>query len=96
MTFSRHAVEHDFGSTNLSQYIISAFANVSLSQALDQIVRFLLHLFFSFHRCFNMQLMKILLPAIDLNLVWIVLPTWIHGRRANESIHPHNILSLGI
>eukprot|EP00268_Persea_americana_P010070 TRINITY_DN1404_c1_g1_i1.p1 TRINITY_DN1404_c1_g1~~TRINITY_DN1404_c1_g1_i1.p1 ORF type:complete len:694 (-),score=123.12 TRINITY_DN1404_c1_g1_i1:359-2440(-) len=33
----RHAVEHDFGSTNLSQYIISAFANVSLSQALDEI-----------------------------------------------------------
>lgn len=33
----RHTMEHDLGSTNLSQYIISAFASMSLSQALDQI-----------------------------------------------------------
>ncbi|XP_058080191.1 probable starch synthase 4, chloroplastic/amyloplastic isoform X2 [Magnolia sinica] len=33
----RHSENHDFGSTNVSLYLLSTFANMSLSQALDQI-----------------------------------------------------------
>uniref|UniRef100_A0A5B7BHB6 starch synthase n=1 Tax=Davidia involucrata TaxID=16924 RepID=A0A5B7BHB6_DAVIN len=33
----RHIIDHDFGSTRFSQYISNIFANVSLSQAIDEI-----------------------------------------------------------